>query len=126
MNTSVEQTKLAPPILNPGEVYAGALIKPDGTGHHIILLSGDEGSINYPDAVEWAKKAGGSLPARIEQEILFTHLPGEFTTVAWYWADGGIAGHGGRVQVKQLLTGSREPTINGTLICARSIRREAV
>ena len=32
------KTTITPPTLNPGETYAGAIIKPDGTGHHIIVL----------------------------------------------------------------------------------------
>lgn len=83
MNT---ETKLATPELNEGEVYAGAIVAPDGTGHHIILLPGDHDDANWNDAVEWAKSIGGDLPDRVEQALFYKHLPEHFQK-DWYWSN---------------------------------------
>ena len=41
MNAVTEPMKFSIPALNEGEIYVGAIINPDGTGNHIILLPGD-------------------------------------------------------------------------------------
>jgi hypothetical protein len=72
--------------LAPGERYAGIVL--DGAGepkHHLVLLPGDAENITWPDALEWAKKAGGELPTRQEQALLFANLKDEFQA-AWYWS----------------------------------------
>ena len=72
--------------LAPGERYAGIVL--DGAGepkHHLVLLPGDAENITWPDALEWAKKAGGELPTRQEQALLFANLKDEFQDT-WYWS----------------------------------------
>ena len=72
--------------LKPGEIYAGILLGKDGApDHHMILLPGTAESIKWPDAVEWAKKAGGELPTRREQSLLFANLKEEFEP-RWHWS----------------------------------------
>ena len=66
------------PKLNNGETYVGAIINPDGTGHHIILLDGDNDDADWNTQMEWAKSIGGDLPDRIEQSMLFAHLKDRF------------------------------------------------
>lgn len=72
-------------LLNDGEVYAGAIVNPDGTGHHIILLPGDINEINWKAAMELAKTLGGDLPDRVEQALFYKHLRGQFQP-DWYWS----------------------------------------
>ena len=72
--------------LKHGERYAGAILNDDGTvGHHLILLPGQADDINWKDAQDWAAKAGGELPTRREQALLFANLKGGFET-AYYWS----------------------------------------
>jgi len=66
------------PQLNSGEIYAGAIIQPNGSLSHIILLPEQLTSVNFPDAQQWALKfrwAGmttlASLPTKNELEHLF-------------------------------------------------------
>jgi hypothetical protein len=74
------------PELNEGEIYAGAIIAPDGTGHHIILLEGDKDGSDWNTQMEWAKSIGGDLPDRVEQALFFKHLPDQFQQ-DWYWSN---------------------------------------
>jgi hypothetical protein len=74
------------PELKDNEIYAGAIINPDGTGHHIILLDGDNDDADWKTQMEWAKSIGGDLPDRIEQALLFKHLKDRFEE-DWYWSN---------------------------------------
>jgi len=78
------------PKLNDGEEYAGAIINPDGTGHHIILLEGDNDEADWNTQMEWAKSIGGDLPDRVEQSMLFAHLKDRFKKT-WYWSNTQLA-----------------------------------
>lgn len=72
--------------LKDGEVYAGAIINPDGTGHHVILLPGDNDDAEWQAQMDWAKSIGGDLPSRVEQAILFDKLRDRFQQDA-YWSN---------------------------------------
>jgi len=74
------------PELQEGEIYIGAIIKKDGTGHHIILLPGDKDDGNWQSAMDWAKEKGGDLPNRVEQSLLFADHKDEFKE-DWYWSN---------------------------------------
>jgi len=72
--------------LKPGEEYAGIILGKDGApDHHLILLPGEAEGITWPKAVEWAKKAGGELPTRREQRVLYANAKEHFQP-AWYWS----------------------------------------
>ncbi len=89
MNTATRNLRegmtLPPVILNDGETYAGAIIKPDGTGHHIILLPGDNDAATWEEQMEWAKSIGGDLPDRVEQAMFYKNLPEQFQP-SRYWS----------------------------------------
>ena len=87
--------------LQPGERYAGVLLNEDGTpSHHVVLLPGDAEDVTWQAALDWAKQAGGELPNRREQSLLFANgeLPNRreqsllFANAksafeaAWYWS----------------------------------------
>ena len=73
-------------VLADGEIYAGLILNDDGTpSHHLILLPGEAESVTWAKAKEFAKKAGGELPTRREQSLLFANLKEEFKG-AWYWS----------------------------------------
>ncbi|MBB3256902.1 DUF1566 domain-containing protein [Paraburkholderia sp. WP4_3_2] len=72
--------------LAPGERYAGLVLGDNGDAdYHLILLPGENESVDWPDASEWAEAKGGVLPTRREQSLLFANLKGEFES-AWYWS----------------------------------------
>ena len=72
--------------LADGEHYAGIILGKDGApNHHLILLPGEDGSIKWKAAGEWAAKAGGELPTRSEQALLYANLKEQFQP-AYYWS----------------------------------------
>ena len=72
--------------LAEGELYAGILLGQNGApAHHLILLPGDAEGVTWDKAKEFAKKAGGGLPCRREQSLLFANLKDEFKGT-WYWS----------------------------------------
>jgi hypothetical protein len=69
-----------------GEHYAGVVIGESGVAsHHLILMAGEKESINWTDAVDWAKSIGGELPTRQEQALLYANLKSQFTE-NYYWS----------------------------------------
>lgn len=85
MNATTEPTRFAIPELKEGEIYAGAIISPDGTGRHTILLPGDNDDADWETQKEWAKSIGGELPDRVQQAMLYKYLPEHFQK-DWYWS----------------------------------------
>lgn len=72
--------------LQPGEHYAGIIVGKEGApSHHVILMPGEADSVTWKAAKEWAAEAGGELPSRREQSLLFANLREQFQS-AWYWS----------------------------------------
>lgn len=90
---SAKSAKVRGITLAKGEKYIGSITGADGKGHHIVLLAGDE-SGNWQAMKEWAKKAGGDLPDRVEQALLFRDHRDEFKR-DWYWSNTQRAGDAG-------------------------------
>ena len=86
MNTIAQETKFQIPQPNEGEIYAGAIIQPDGTGHHVFLMDGDNDGADWNTSMEWAKSIGGDLPDRVEQALLHAHMKDRFKP-DWYWSN---------------------------------------
>lgn len=86
MNAATEPTRFTQPELKEGEIYVGAIVNPDGTGNHIILLDGDNDDADWNTQMEWAKSIGGDLPDCVEQAFLFKHHKDQFQK-DWYWSN---------------------------------------
>jgi hypothetical protein len=86
MNAATEPTRFTQPEIKEGEIYVGAIINPDGTGNHIILLDGDNDDADWNTQMNWAKSIGGDLPDRVEQALLFKHHKDQFKQ-DWYWSN---------------------------------------
>lgn len=72
--------------LAEGEHYAGLVLKPDGTpAHHLVLLPGEGEDLEWEEAKAWAIEAGGELPTRQEQALLYANCKAQFQS-AWYWS----------------------------------------
>lgn len=132
MNSQITKSK---PQLNEGEIYAGGIISPEGSENHIILLPGEQTSINYTDAVKWAAGIGGCLPTHEELKHLFAKsraakLRGDmpfydFKDTFNYWSAEQYAIHCGSGASTLHLSGNYKPGIEGTYIRACAIRRVA-
>ncbi|MDC8756228.1 hypothetical protein [Janthinobacterium fluminis] len=67
-------------------LYAGIMRGDAGApDYHLFLLPGELVDAGWDKAVEWAESAGGTLPTRREQSLLFANLKEEFEP-AWHWA----------------------------------------
>lgn len=87
---STEQQTVVPqsitiPQLAEGEHYAGIIIADGRISHHLILLPGELASGTWKKSLDWAKKAGGELPTRSEQALLYANLKAQFQS-DWYWS----------------------------------------
>lgn len=84
-HTSAKAAFLAS-ILQPGEHYAGIILGKNGQpDHHLILLPDQATDATFQQAQEFANKAGGELPTRREQALLYANLKEEFDERA-YWS----------------------------------------
>jgi len=119
--TPKKPTLIRPP-LKRGESYAGAIIKPDGTGHHIILLPGDGEKLTHDQATAWAEKKGGTLPDRVEQAQLFKHLKAKFKPEA-YWSCVPYAGNDAYAWGQGFSHGNQYDWLKGDELRARAVRR---
>jgi len=125
MNTATEASKFILPQLNDGEIYAGAIIKPDGTGHHVILLDGDNDDANWDSAMAWAKSVGGDLPDRIEQSLLFAHLKDRFKE-DWYWSNTQHASNSNYAWYQDFSCGGQDYDLKGYECRARAVCRSVI
>lgn len=78
--------QITTPELKENEIYAGAIINPDGTGHHVILLDGDNDDASWQAQMDWAKEQGADLPNRVETALLFNQVKDQFKP-EWYWTN---------------------------------------
>ena len=122
MNT--EKT-IATPVLNEGEIYAGAIINPDGTGHHAILLPGDNDDASWDKQMEWAASIGGDLPDRVEQALLYKHLPDQFKK-EWYWSNTQHASDSDCAWCQIFYFGYQSNNRKSTELRARAVRRSVI
>lgn len=125
MNAATEASKFTAPQLNDGEVYAGALIKPDGTGHHIILLPGDNDDADWQTQMDWAKSIGGDLPSRPELVHLYAHLKQEFQPT-WYWSNEQHESDSDDAWSQTFISGYQVWHYEDSKLRARAVRRLAI
>lgn len=118
MNTAI-------PALNEGEIYAGAIIAPYGTGHHVILLDGDHNNDDWNVSMEWAKSIGGDLPDRVEQAILHKFLQNRFQK-EWYWSNTPCSGNSHYAWYQYLYDGYQYYGDKSRKLRAIAVRRIAI
>ena len=118
MNTAI-------PALNEGEIYAGAIIALDGTGHHVILLDGDHDDADWDASMEWAKSIGGDLPDRVEQAMLYKYLPDRFKN-EWYWSNTQHYGYSSYAWCQHFHNGGQHDTNETDELRARAVRRSLI
>jgi hypothetical protein len=72
--------------LREGELYAGLLLGKNGEPDiHLVLLPGKGEKLTWDQAKKFAVDAGGELPTRREQSLLFANLKEEFEPY-WHWS----------------------------------------
>ncbi len=87
---------IAPPNPHEGERYAGAILLPNRTGHHLFRMPMETAiKVKWKPAMEYAAEKTGELPDRVESALLFaTKTEGEFEP-EWYWTRETHAGYDG-------------------------------
>lgn len=108
-------------VLAEGETYAGLILNEDGTpSHHLVLLPG-EIEATWTDAKSWAAKAGGELPTRREQSLLFANAKAGFKA-RWYWSSEKHE-NGSGAWIQYFDYGGQYTTHVDNYGCARAVRR---
>ncbi len=113
------------PELKEGEFYAGAIINPDGTGNHIILLAGEHEKTTWQAAMDWAKEQGGDLPNRVESALLFKQSKDQFKE-GWYWTNETYAYDPELAWFQHFLNGTQGDYDKDLELRARAVRRVEV
>ncbi len=109
--------------LRPGEHYAGVILDADGKpSHHLILLPGDVDDVTWAQAKEFAEKAGGELPTRREQALLFANLKGQFEE-RYYWSSEQHASDDGYAWTQYFDDGGQSYDCKSAELRARAVRR---
>lgn len=73
------------PALGKDEINVGLIMEKGAPNHWLILLPGDADGVTWAQAQEFAKKAGGELPTRREQSLLFANNKTDFKE-RFYWS----------------------------------------
>jgi hypothetical protein len=106
-----------------GEIYAGLLLGKDGEpDQHIFLLPGQVTDVTWSDAKKFAEKAGGMLPTRREQALLYANLPEQFDK-RWYWSCEQPAGYPDCAWVQGFSIGRQSYGLKSDQYRARAVRR---
>ncbi len=109
--------------LKPGEHYAGIILGKDGeSSYHLILLPEDKDDINWDSALTWAKEAGGELPNRREQALLYANLKEHFQA-AWYWSNTQHASGSACAWCQSFTYGGQNFDTKSSELRARAVRR---
>lgn len=111
------------PELAAGEVYVGAIINPNGHGHHVILLAAHpEEVMAWQEAMDYAKNIGGDLPNRVEQALLFDQSKEHFDE-DWYWSNTQHAADAYYAWSQHFLSGDQGYGSKSSQLRARAVRR---
>lgn len=85
-STQEAKTEFLAQILREGESYAGLLLGKNGEPDiHLVLMPNKGEKLTWDQANKFAADAGGELPTRREQSLLFANLKEEFGPY-WYWS----------------------------------------
>ena len=110
-------------VLKPEEHYAGIILGKDGEpDHHLILLAGEAESVKWAQAKDFAAKAGGELPTRREQSLLFANLKEQFQP-RWYWSGEQHASDSDCAWIQNFYDGSQYDNHKNYDYRARAVRR---
>lgn len=115
-------TTITLPELNDGERYAGLVLNAEGVPtHHLILLPGDEAA-TFKKAQAFAEQAGGELPTRQEQALLYANCKDQFKA-DWYWSSEQHATNSGYAWMQHFSDGLQYCNRKDGTHRARAVRR---
>ena len=85
------RTRLSVPAIDielaHGEHYAGAVLDEQGRAkHHLVLMAAKpDDDLDWQAAMDWAAAAGGALPTRQEQALLYANCKPHLEP-RWHWS----------------------------------------
>lgn len=112
--------------LQPGEVYAGVVLRGDGTpDYHLVLLPHKpDGDLAWQAAKDWAQSVGGELPTLSELSLLYANHKARFEP-SWYWSCVPHATDGSYAWCQGFSNGRQGSYHKGDELSARAVRRFA-
>jgi len=112
------------PELKEGELYSGILLGEDGEpDHHVILLPNNAVNLTWDEAMKFASDAGGDLPTRREQSLLFANIP---DLRGCYWSNTQHSGESGSAWCQDFGHGYQGWSFTGSKCRARAVRRSVI
>jgi len=111
--------------LSSGERYLCSITRPNGETCHTILLPTDFAADNWANQMERAKAAGGDLPTRVEQALLFECMPEEFKEEA-YWSNTQHSSTSDYAWCQYFFNGSQDCHQKDYQLIARVVRRSVI
>ena len=118
-------TTITLPTLADGERYAGLILNTEGQPtHHLILLPGDT-KATWKKATDFAAEAGGELPTRQEQALLYANCKDGFKA-DWYWSSETHASVSDCAWVQHFYSGCQSYGRKVSSCRARAVRRLAI
>lgn len=125
--TAAHAATILPAIGAPfeGGLYAGITVH-ENTPMALILLPGEETSINWKRAGEWAEDQGGVLPSRIDALSLYQNMPSEFDKSTAYWTDTIHPSIADYAFIQDFGYGNQDFDLKGSGYRARAVRRVSI
>ena len=121
-----EKQEFLSSILKKGELYAGLILGKNGEpDHHLILMAGEAESVNLEDAKKFAAKAGGELPTRHEQSLLFANIKEELQC-GYYWSAEQHASNSVYAWYQHFGDGNQDFGHKNFTLSARAVRRVTI
>lgn len=112
--------------LKEGEIWAGVILGTEGEAdHHLILLPGKAASLNWDEAKAFASNAGGELPTRREQSLLYSNLKKEFKDDC-YWSGEQHAGDSVYAWYQYFINGNQYIYYKYLKLRVRAVRRQFI
>lgn len=109
--------------LREGEHYAGLILDDNGApSHHVVLLPGDADEVTWDEAKAFAEAAGGELPTRREQALLYSNLKDQFEQ-RYYWSGEQHAGNSDYAWDQYFDDGTQDNIHKSASLRARAVRR---
>lgn len=107
-----------------GGIFAGITLH-DDKPHALVLLPDDGEVMEWPDALEFAAKADGVLPSRIDMIVLFKNLRVQFKK-DWYWTSEEHPVHADCAFIQGFGGGGQGCSGKGYTCRARAVRRVSI
>ena len=74
-----------PALLQPGEWYAGPVLRADGSVQHHLIAADKTDGVDFDGAQAWARERGLSMPTKQEARLIVAHQHGRLDDLISIW-----------------------------------------